>query len=145
MDGGFKTKYDDTLKSAGSMSPHLHRDRLALKFHREGLVHCKLQGGLQYLKPSLQSGPGSPAGAAAPCPPSASALAQPRFQGNATSCCTAGQSPSHSVEGLGEASFQESCREHGLCIWYPVLVPEGHGTDLSEDRWQELASEALWC
>lgn len=49
---GFKTKPDDTLKSAGSMSPHFHRDRLALKFHREGLFHRKPRGGLQCLKPS---------------------------------------------------------------------------------------------
>lgn len=31
---GFKTKADNTLKSAGGMSLHLHRHRAALRFHR---------------------------------------------------------------------------------------------------------------
>lgn len=49
---GFKTTPDDTLKSAGGTSQRLHRGRLALKCHREGLGHRTPRGGPQCLKPS---------------------------------------------------------------------------------------------
>lgn len=49
---GFKTRPDDTLQSAGGVRPRLHRDRLALKFYREGLFHQKPWGILQCLKSS---------------------------------------------------------------------------------------------